>query len=149
MAAALLSQRVAHLGLSDQVRVLSAGVWAQEGQKASEDAVATLANKGISLADHRSHAVTTALLGQADMVLVMEERHRRSLFYLAPQHLGKVFLLSEMAGQHDDVADPYGSTLEDYARTVTLLETLIDAGMSRIVKRLGITPRHAADTSAA
>jgi len=150
MATALLRQRIAHLGLSDRIRVLSAGVWVREGLEASDNAIAVLSNKGLSLADHRSQPVTTTLLAEADMVLVMEENHRRSLFYLTPQHLGKVFLLSEMAGRHDDVADPYGSTLEDYARTVALLETLIDAGMPRILKRLGITPpRSAADTSAA
>ncbi|PKO22128.1 MAG: low molecular weight protein arginine phosphatase [Chloroflexi bacterium HGW-Chloroflexi-1] len=146
MATALLRQRIASMGLSDRIRVASAGVRASAGLEASDNAIAVLSEKGIALDDHRSHPVTDALLTEADMVLVMEENHRRSLFYLAPQHLGKVFLLTEMAGQHDDVDDPYGGAIEDYARTAALLEALIDAGMPRILKRLSI-PQPTRDTA--
>ncbi len=82
--------------------------------------------------------MTTSLLAEADIVLVMEEAHRRSLFYLAPQYLGKVFLLTEMSGRHEDVKDPYGGPLVAYARTADLLEQLIDAGLPRILKRLNV-----------
>ena len=140
MAAGLLRDRLARLGLEDEVEVLSAGVWAREGQEASQPAIAVLASRGIDLVEHRSQAVNLALLGKAKIVLVMEENHRRSLFYLAPQYLGRVFLLTEMAGQHDDVTDPYGGTPDDYARTADQLEKLIDAGMPNILRRLGVAP---------
>lgn len=138
MAAALLRKRITELGLADRVQVLSAGVWAEEGRDASLHAVTVLAERGVDLQDHRSQTVTLQLLAQADIVLVMEEAHRRSIFYLAPKHLGKVFLLTEMSGQHDDVPDPYGRSLEDYDRTAQQLEALIDAGLPRILKRLGL-----------
>jgi len=139
MAAAILRHKLAALGLADQIRVESAGVWAAEGQPASANAVAALAEQGIELAEHRSQAVSPALLARADLVLVMEEAHRRSLFHLAPQHLGKVYLLTEMAGLHEDVADPYGGTPEEYRRTVRQLEALIEAGLPRILTRLGLS----------
>jgi protein-tyrosine phosphatase len=138
MAAALLRARLASLGLSAQIEVLSAGVWAQEGQAASSDAIAVLAERDIDLAPHRSQRVSLPLLEKADLILVMEEAHRRSLFYLAPQHLAKVFLLTEMAGRHEDVADPYGSGLNDYQRTVALLDQLVITGLPSMLKRLGI-----------
>jgi protein-tyrosine phosphatase len=138
MAAALLRQRIAALGLDGQIRVQSAGVWAAGGEPASPAAVEVLAKKGVALGDHRSQPVTPALLEQADIVLVMEEVHRRSLFYLTPQHLRKVFLLSEMIGRHDDVADPYGGPVEAYAAAAGLLEKLIDAGLPRILQQIGV-----------
>ena len=92
----------------------------------------------MDLTGHRSRLLTPALLGEADLVLVMEEAHRRSLFHLAPQHLGKVYLLTEMSGRHADVADPYGGPAEGYARTADELERLIDAGMPMILRRLGV-----------
>jgi protein-tyrosine phosphatase len=138
MAAAILRRRIAELGLEDQIAVLSAGVWAEEGYAASKNAIATLAARGMDLAEHRSRLLTPALLGEADLVLVMEEAHRRSLFHLAPQHLGKVYLLTEMSGKHADVADPYGGPIEGYARTADELERLIDAGMSKILHRMGL-----------
>lgn len=144
MAAALMRQRIASLGLSDQVQVLSAGVWAEPGFEASVGSVAVMGQRGLDLTTHRSQPVTPELLDRADIVLVMEEAHRRSLFYLSPRHLGKVFLLTEMAGQHEDVADPYGGPVEGYEQTATLLENLLDRGLPTILRRLGIQVQPAA-----
>lgn len=138
MAAAIMRQRVAALGLEPQVQVISAGTWAEEGYGASKNAVATLAGRGVDLTGHRSQPMTTWLLAQADIVLVMEEAHRRSLFYLAPQHLSKIYLLTELSGRHEDVEDPYGGPPEEYGRTVDLLEKLIDAGLPRILRLLNV-----------
>jgi protein-tyrosine phosphatase len=136
MAAAIMRQRLADLGLDQEVEVLSAGVYAEAGLPASGLAVTTLAGHAIPLEEHRSQPLVPALLQQADVVLVMEEAHRRSIFYLTPQHLGKVYLLSELAGRHDDVADPFGRPPEAYERTVALLEGLIDVGMPRLLRQL-------------
>lgn len=149
MAAGILRSRIAEQGLADEVQVLSAGVWAEEGHSASLHAVAVLGQRGIDLTRHLSQSVTSAMLNQADLVLVMEEAHRRSIFYLAPQHLGKIFLLSEMAGEHDDVADPYGGPLEDYVYTIDVLTRLIDAGLPKILRRLQVKAKASADPNAA
>jgi protein-tyrosine phosphatase len=138
MAAAIMRRRIADLSLEDEIEVLSAGVWAEDGHGASPNAIVTLAGRGMDLTGHRSQLLTPALLGEADIVLVMEEAHRRSLFYLAPQHLSRIFLLTEMSGGHADVADPYGGSVEGYVRTVDELAALIDAGMPMILRRLGI-----------
>ena len=138
MAAAIMRRRIAELGLEAQIAVFSAGVWAEEGHAASANAVVTLAGRGMDLTGHRSRLLTPALLGEADLVLVMEEAHRRSLFHLAPQHLSKVYLLTEMSGRHADVTDPYGGPAEGYARTADELERLIEAGMPKILHRLGV-----------
>lgn len=138
MAAALLQKRMADLRLSDEVQVSSAGVWAMEGQTASANASAVLAERGIPLDSHRSQPVSVPLLQQADIVLVMEEAHRRFLFYLAPQYLSKIFLLSEMAGRHEDVADPFGGPREEYLVAVDRLEGLLDAGLPNILRRIGV-----------
>ena len=138
MAAAIMRQRIARLGLAEQVQVLSAGVWAEEGYGASTNAINTLSARGVDLTGHRSQMVSAPLLAQADVVLVMEEAHRRSLFHLAPKYLGRVYLLTEMSGRHEDVEDPYGGPLEGYTRTADLLEKLVDAGLPAILKRLGV-----------
>jgi protein-tyrosine-phosphatase len=139
MAAALMRKHLATLGLSGQVEVKSAGVWAREGLRASEGATTVLGRRDISLSDHRSQPMSVQLLEQADIVLVMEEEHRRSLFYLEPKHLRKVFLLTEMVGLSRDIADPYGGPIEGYIRTAAHLDELIKAGLPAILKRIGVT----------
>jgi protein-tyrosine-phosphatase len=140
MAAAIMRQRITDMGLSDQVEVKSAGVWARSGQPASQDAITVLAGRGISLGAHRSQPLTPELLDRVDIVLVMEESHRQSIFHLAPKHLGKVLLLTELSGLHDDVEDPYGGPIEGYINTAARLEALIDAGLPRLLRLLGISP---------
>ncbi len=44
MAAAIMRQRIAQMGLADQVRVISAGVWAEGDQSASANAITTCAS---------------------------------------------------------------------------------------------------------
>lgn len=138
MAAGLMRRRIAEQGLADEVQVISAGVWAEEGYQASKHAVTVLGQRSVDLTGHVSQRVTPTLLDQASIILVMEEAHRRSIFYLAPQHLSKIFLLSEMTGEHADVADPFGGPLEGYVTTAGLLENLIDAGLPKILRRLQV-----------
>jgi protein-tyrosine phosphatase len=139
MAEGLMRQRVHELGLDDAISVASAGVWALEGKPASANAVITLAHRGIDISQHIAHTLDIQDLERASIVLVMEEQHRRSIFYLAPTALRKVFLLTEMVGQHEDVADPYGGSLVEYQRTATLLDSLMQAGEEQILRRIGVT----------
>jgi protein-tyrosine-phosphatase len=140
MAAAIMRQRITILGLADQVQVKSAGVWARDGQPASEDAITVLAGLAIPLTDHRSQLLTQEVLEGVDVVLVMEESHRRSIFYLAPKQLRKVWLLSELTGAHDDIEDPYGGPIKGYVNAAARIEALIDAGLPRLLQQLGIAP---------
>ncbi len=139
MAAALMRHRISELGLSDQVEVLSAGIWAREGEPASQGAALALEPRGISLAGHHSTAMSAALLERANIILVMEETHRRFLFHLDPKHLRKVFLLTEMIGRNEEIADPYGGSPEEYAATADELDRLITAALPHILKRIGVT----------
>jgi protein-tyrosine-phosphatase len=138
MAMALLRQRLSQNGLEERVSVSSAGVYALEDYPASRPGVEVMAERGIDVSDHRGHTVTEQDMMDADLVLVMEEEHRRSLFYRYPQLLGKVFLLSEMAGQHHDIADPYRRPKVEYERCADELDGLLDLGWENILARLGI-----------
>ncbi len=139
-----MRQRVRELGLDTEITVASAGVWALEGKPASANAVTTLAGRGIDISQHIAHTLDLKDLEQASIVLVMEEQHRRSIFYLSPMALRKVFLLTEMVGQHEDVADPYGGSLAEYNKTAGLIDGLIRQGEEQILRRIGLT-RPAAD----
>ena len=149
MAAAIMRERIARAGLQAEVQVISAGVWAESGARASANAAVVLRGRGIDLTAHRSQLLTPALVKEADIILVMEESHRRSIFYMAPDQLAKVFLLTEMAGGYDDVPDPYGGPFEEYVQTATYLAALIDKGTPKILKRIGITSADAPGTSEA
>lgn len=141
MAAALLRHHIAGCGFADIIDVRSAGIWAYQGNPASSETAGVLAERGISLRDHRSQPVTEALLEEADLILVMEEAHRAALFYRAPQHLRKVHLWAELAGRHEDIEDPFGGPRSGYVRTAAHLEQSIESGFSRLLDLLGLPAR--------
>lgn len=138
MAMGLLRERLRQDGLGDRVAVSSAGVYGLDGSPASRPGVEVLAERGIDIAAHRAHTVGERELAEADLVLVMEEAHRRALFYAYPRLLGKIFLLSEMSGAYQDIADPYRRPKEAYQRTANELAALIEAGYPTILRRLRV-----------
>jgi protein-tyrosine phosphatase len=139
MAMGLLRARLRQDRLNDQVVVSSAGVYGLDGRPASQPGVEVLAERGIDIADHRAHTVSEAEIAAADLVLVMEEAHRRTLFYSYPHFLGKIFLLSEMSGDYGDVKDPYRKPKEEYQHTADELTRLIENGYPTILRRLRIS----------
>ena len=138
MAMGLLRQRLDKDGLGDQVLVSSAGVYGLDGSPASQPGVEVLGERGIDISDHRARTVSEQEITAADLVLVMEEAHRRTLFYNYPHLLGKIFLLSEMSGNYHDIKDPYRRPKEEYERTAGELAALIEQGYPTILKRLRI-----------
>lgn len=140
-----MRQRVHELGLDDEISVASAGVWALDGKPASANSVTTLAERGIDISQHVAHTLDVKDLERASIVLVMEEQHRRSIFYQSPSALRKVFLLTEMVGQHEDVADPYGGPLVEYEKTANLIDELIRQGEEQILRRIGLARPTARD----
>lgn len=138
MAWGILRQRLAADGLEQQVTVTSAGVYGVDGSAASPPGVEVLAQRGIDISDHIAHTVTGGELAEADLVLAMEEGHRRTLFHSYPQFLPKIFLLSEMSGDYGDVKDPYRRPKAEYEACADRLEALIDRGYDNILRRLGV-----------
>lgn len=145
MARALLERELARRGLDAQVAVESAGTYAVEGEPASAGSVEAMRRRGIDISSHRGRQVDRNLVREADIILVMEERHRRILYMNWLEALPKIFLLSEMCGEHRDVPDPIGQELDAYLAVADELEEMIRRGMPAILQRLGLDSSSAAD----
>ncbi len=95
------------------VVVVSAGVAAWPGGRASEHAVTVAREHGGDLESHESQPLTQALVRQADLILTMTESHRAALVTQFPEAGGRVTLLSP---ERQDVIDPIGGSLDTYRR---------------------------------
>jgi protein-tyrosine-phosphatase len=80
MAAGLLGQRLARLGVRASIR--SAGV-AADGQAPPPDAVQSLRRHGVDLSDHRSRELVPEDLAGADLVVGLERGHVRHAVLLS------------------------------------------------------------------
>ena len=131
MAAGLLQQKVE---ARTHTRVRSAGLWASDGQPASENALAVMAERGIDVSHHRAHNLTTDDVAEADLILAMTHEHARLIRHTWSQYAWKVYLLSEMVGKRRNVEDPYGGSIEEYRACANALSQYIDDGLPRILE---------------
>jgi protein arginine phosphatase len=100
-----------------EVQVRSAGFIALPGNPATHVAMVVAKEHGIDLSQHRAQPLTSSLIRDADLILVMEPEHRRELLYHRSEAAAKVFLLRHFAPSGDrdrEIADPYGMDMEAY-----------------------------------
>lgn len=122
MAAAIMEK----IALENDIDVLieSAGVFAEIGQRASEEAIDALSEMGIDLTFHRSKPVSEDLVAKSDLILTMTGAHAMILKSMAE---GKVFSIMEYIGDGGDISDPYGGDIEDYRETAKeIYDALVD-----------------------
>jgi protein-tyrosine-phosphatase len=127
MAEGLCRSFLGHFRLQEEVEVASAGLYAMAGGPASREAVAIMAERGIDLSGHKTACLTDEQVRWADLILTMEEHHRRRLLEQFPEAVGKAFVLKEYvaapaaqvgtnrAGRYD-IMDPFGQSTEVYRR---------------------------------
>lgn len=80
----------------NDVHVSSAGTWAYAGNPATPDAVATVAQDGVDLSDHRSRPIEMDELLAADVIVAMTSVHVRELTSLAPEVVDRIVLMKEL-----------------------------------------------------
>jgi protein-tyrosine phosphatase len=114
MAAAFILDALPHAVVS------SAGLNAIEGSAADPLAEEVMRRLGFDLAGHRSRAVSDGMVMTADLVLVMEHAHKREMEERYPQSRGRVFCLDS----DDDVTDPSGDTVAEYAAVASRIALL-------------------------
>jgi protein-tyrosine-phosphatase len=137
MAMGFLQEKLRKERLEGEYRVNSAGVWGLENQPPSLHAREMMAQRGIDISDHRSHDLTSGDVEGADLILTMERGQAEAISLEFPQHAHKVHLLSEMAGRHYDIRDPYGGLLVEYRQCAAEIERLVEEGYLRIMELVG------------
>ena len=138
MAAGFFYDKLVREKVDGRVRVRSAGTWALEGQPASAYALQVMNEHGLDISQHRGRNLTQEDVDGADLVLAMTRRHADIIARDMQPGDGKMYLLSEMAGQAQDIEDPYGGALHEYRRTAVELEEWVERGYARIVELLGL-----------
>lgn len=122
MAAAIMNKIAVENNLD--VLIESAGIFAEDGRGASENAVKALEKYNIDLSYHNAQTVTEDLINKSDIILTMTEAHKK---VLEPMAKGKVYTLLEYAGEMGDINDPYGGDLEEYEETAReIYNALVD-----------------------
>lgn len=137
MVAGIIRARLDAEGVGDEVSVRSAGTYAEPGEQAYAPVRVVMKERGIDLSRHRSQPVSTEMVQAADLIIVMEEAHRQSIFYLSPRALRKVFLLSELAGDSAPLIDAVGRPDREVRRMIDQATLWVEDGWGPLRQRIG------------
>ena len=127
MAEALLQHALR--GTSD-TSVESAGLGALVGFPASEYSVELMNEQGIDISAHRARQIDAEMINAADLILVMETRHKKGVDEIDPTARGKVYRLGEW--QDVDIPDPHRQPRKAYEEALTLIEQGVDVWAGKI-----------------
>lgn len=137
MAQALLQRRLQHEAgwTGEGYRVLSAGLFTEDGHPASRDAVRVMGEEGIDLTSHGSVQLKRSLAGEVDLILTMTENQRDYVRQECPAKADCTFTINEFTGgQSGEVSDPYGLGLNAYRACRTQLKILVDELFNKIIE---------------
>jgi protein-tyrosine-phosphatase len=134
MAEVLFNKIVRDAGYDKYVRALSAGVAAVEGSPPSPYAIYAMKKRGISLEGFHSRRLTPELIRRVDLILTMEEKHRRYVLELAPEASSKTFTLKAFCGQDGEIYDLRGGGFEGAERIAQEIENCIKIILPKIIE---------------
>ena len=79
--------------------------------------------RGIRIDSHRSTPLNKKMIEKADLILVMEQRHKKEVLNISPFAQGKAFLLKHFAlGIKDEIPDPIGGSEKSYQECAQEIE---------------------------
>ncbi len=92
--------------------ISSAGLGALVGYPADPLSIEVSAEQGVDLSAHRARQLSSWMCQAADLILVMEQRHKVEVEQLHPLVRGKVFRLGELG--KFDIEDPHRKPREAF-----------------------------------
>ncbi len=128
MAAALMNKLAIDEDLD--VRIESAGIFATEGEPASNEAIIAMKKYDVDLLLHHAQQINSELIEKSDLILTMTEGQKMLFDDMAKS---KTYTLCEYAGVEGDIEDPFGGDVEEYEEVAEEIYLALQA----IVEKLG------------
>ena len=111
------------------VMVVSAGVAALTGGRASDAAIRVMSEQGLDLTGHITQPLTESLVRYADVIYTMTESHRSAVVAQWPAAAERTMLLS---GEGNDVADPIGGTVHRYQQCAAQIQAALESRLDEL-----------------
>jgi len=117
MAEAILKDALKH---NSGIAVSSAGLAALAGYPADEHAIALMRERGLDISGHEARQLTSDLITESDLILVLESGHKRVIDANEPSARGKVYRLGEW--QDQEIPDPFQKPREAFEDVLVQIE---------------------------
>ncbi len=117
----LLKDKLKAQSADSHIKVSSAGLTALVGKGAEATATSIALSNNIDMSTHKGRQLSSALIAENDLILVMEERHLTDLLGQYPQARGKTFLLGKWINE-TEIPDPYRQSHEAFDHVYQLID---------------------------
>jgi protein-tyrosine-phosphatase len=111
------------------VLVMSAGIAAMLGGRASPEAIDILHAMGIDLSDHEAQPLTEPLVRHADIIYTMTRTHREAIVAQWPDAAERTFLL---CADESEVCDPIGGPVDRYQRCAAQIRAELEIRLNEL-----------------
>lgn len=123
-------------GGKKDIELRSAGTAAPEGMKPPREVEEVMREEGADISGHQASSLRKDLIEKADLILVMEKRHRSRVLEICPEASQKMFLLKEFSPDPDerflDIPDPIGKPLETYQKIFQEIKACLQELMKKV-----------------
>lgn len=120
--------------LGSSVLVVSAGLDALVGHPADPEVIKCAKEYGFDLSEFRGSQFTEKMALSVDIILVMENQHKRRIEQLVPAVCGRVFLLGNwLEGDLREIPDPFRMGPEVIRKTVVHIIKAVRTWGTRIL----------------
>ncbi|WP_170252857.1 low molecular weight protein-tyrosine-phosphatase [Colwellia echini] len=117
----LLKDKLDKKSANNNIKVSSAGLTALVDKGAESTASSIALTYDINMDAHKARQLSSALVAENDLILVMEDRHLSDLLGQYPQARGKTFLLGKWLDDIE-VPDPYRQSHEAFEHVYQLID---------------------------
>lgn len=113
------------------IKVSSAGLGALVDSPIEPTARLVLEEHGHPPFEHKATQLTPQAVSEADLILVMEQRHINGVLKVAPEARGKIVLLGKWQDNRE-ISDPYRQGKAAFVHAYALIEEAVQAWAQRL-----------------
>ena len=113
-----------------EIKVGSAGVSAIPGLPSPPDAIRIACELHVDISEHVSKPISTTMIEEADIILVMNLFHRKVILEMSPESENKLKLLGSFStlyggGKNTEIPDPYRLSSFHYRSSFNIIRDCI------------------------
>jgi len=126
-----------------EIRIDSCGTIFSSFSGPTPQTIKTMESYGIDISSHKTKSLSKDLIDEADLILVMEKKHREKVQELNPEAKNKTFLLKEFAPDKEnlEIRDPIGLSDEVYKEVAEEIKSTLEKALPRILEYLRRTKK--------
>lgn len=113
------------------IEVYSCGIYAEDGDYATYNAIYVAKNYDVDISNHRATNIRNSKIEEMDIILCATKSHKEAVMYMYPNLKGKIYTMKEYAridnnGQDMDIKDPWGYDIDIYNNCINEIEKCLE-----------------------